>query len=260
MSGKAQTNWMAAGLVAVISAAIGFGAVYAMVASGDNQAALEARKLGENMGKLASREMAVKQRGQEINQAAADAERARRAKAEAVVVAQGPGGGPKGPEGAPLNRGAMTTFVFKKTPMDLPDDVTFNDKAGQAVGLDQFAGKVVLLNLWATWCAPCRKEMPDLDRLQADLGGDRFEVVAVSLDRGSADKARAFLNEIGVKRLRFFHDPEAKLGFKLMAIGMPTTLLIDAKGREIGRLVGPAEWHSEDAKKLIRSVLAAQAS
>ena len=102
--------------------------------------------------------------------------------------------------------------------------------------------------------------MPELAGLQADLGGDRFVVVAVSLDRGSADKARAFLNEIGVKRLRFFHDPEAKLGFKLMAIGMPTTLLIDAKGREIGRLVGPAEWHSVDAKKLIRSVLAAQAS
>ena len=269
MSGKAQTNWLATVLVAGICAAIGFGAVYVMTAGGDNQARLAGGGEVAAGGPASGRESAGattsdagKAAGKPVESAAGRAEEkgADEGGVKATAAASGADSAFKGPNGERLNRGAMTTFVFKKTPMDLPDDVTFNDKAGQAVNLDHFAGKVVLLNLWATWCAPCRKEMPDLDRLQADLGGDRFEVVAVSLDRGSADKARAFLNEIGVKRLRFFHDPEAKLGFKLMAIGMPTTLLIDAKGREIGRLVGPAEWHSEDAKKLIRSVLAAQPS
>jgi thiol-disulfide isomerase/thioredoxin len=267
MSGKAQTNWLATVLVAGICAAIGFGAVYVMTGGGDNQARLAGggevaagRSVSGRESAGATTSDAVKAPGKPGDRAAGRPEEPSADEGGARAAASGAGSAFKGPNGEPLNRGAMTTFVFKKTPMDLPDDVTFNDKAGQAVGLDQFAGKVVLLNLWATWCAPCRKEMPDLDRLQADLGGDRFEVVAVSLDRGSADKARAFLNEIGVKRLRFFHDPEAKLGFKLMAIGMPTTLLIDPEGREIGRLVGPAEWHSEDAKKLIRSVLAAQAS
>ena len=256
MSGKAQTNWLATVLVAGICAAIGFGAVYVITAGGDNQERLAGGGEAVTGGPVAVRE-SVRLKAGDAGKAATKADGGGAGEPAPMATS---GLAFKGPNGEPLNRGAMTTFVFKKTPMDLPDDVTFNDKAGQAVSLDQFAGKVVLLNLWATWCAPCRKEMPDLDRLQADLGGDRFEVVAVSLDRGSADKARAFLNEIDVKRLRFFHDPEAKLGFKLMAIGMPTTLLIDAKGREIGRLVGPADWHSEDAKKLIRSVLAAQAS
>ena len=237
-----------------------------MTGGGDNQARLAGGGEFAAGGSVSGRESAGATTGDAGKAAGKPVDRAEEKRgadeggARATAAASGADSAFRGPNGERLNRGAMTTFVFKKTPMELPDGVTFNDKAGQAVGLDQFGGKVVLLNLWATWCAPCRKEMPDLDRLQADLGGDRFEVVAVSLDRGSADKARAFLNEIGVKRLRFFHDPEAKLGFKLMAIGMPTTLLIDAKGREIGRLVGPAEWHSEDAKKLIRSVLAAQAS
>ena len=261
MSGKAQTNWLATVLVAGVCAAIGFGAVYVMTVGGDNQAQRAGGGDVAAGGSVAERESAGAKSGDAGKPDGRTAERAADdSRARSTAATSGTGNAFKGPNGEPLNRVAMTTFVFKKTPMDLPADVAFNNKAGEGVGLDQFAGKVVLLNLWATWCAPCRKEMPDLDGLQADLGGDRFEVVAVSLDRGSPDKAREFLNEIGVKRLRFFHDPEAKLGFKLMAIGMPTTLLIDAKGREIGRLVGPAEWHSEDAKKLIRSVLAAQAS
>ena len=254
MIGKAQTNWVATLSVAVISAAIGFGAVYAMVAGSDNQARPQTQKIA---GDDAKRPVTGSVRAE--RKAEADSGTV---KGETVAVAQAPTSGAAFVDagGQPVNRGRMATFVFKKSPMDLPDGATFNDGAGKAVGIDQFAGKVVLMNLWATWCAPCRKEMPDLDRLQAELGGDSFEVVAVSLDRGSADKARAFLNEIGVKSLDFYHDPDARLGFKLMAIGMPTTLLIDAKGREIGRLVGPAEWHSDDAKKLIKAVLAAQES
>mgnify|MGYP002064722112 CR=1 FL=1 len=118
------------------------------------------------------------------------------------MVAQGPGGGPKGPEGAPLNRGAMTTFVFKKTPMELPDGVTFNDKAGQAVGLDQFAGKVVLLNLWATWCAPCRKEMPDLVKVQNRYGMLGVQVIGwILLTVAGDDGARLFSGAEGLAEL-----------------------------------------------------------
>ncbi|MCL4164456.1 UNVERIFIED_CONTAM: hypothetical protein GTU68_002179, partial [Idotea baltica] len=106
--------------------------------------------------------------------------------------------------------------------------------------LSDLQGKVVLLNLWATWCAPCRKEMPHLNQLQEELGSDQFEVVAVSVDRGSAEKSKKFLAEVGANALRFYHDPTAQAGFSLMAIGMPTTLLFDREGREIGRLVGPA--------------------
>ena len=97
--------------------------------------------------------------------------------------------------------------------------------------------------------------MPDLDRLQAELGSDRFEVVAVSVDRGSPEKSRKFLDEINAKALKLYHDPSAQLSFTLKTIGMPSTLLIDAEGRELGRLVGPAEWDSADAKRLIRAQL-----
>jgi thiol-disulfide isomerase/thioredoxin len=158
-----------------------------------------------------------------------------------------------------LNVGKMATFVFRDAPTDLPE-AKFNDASGKAITLADFRGKVVLLNLWATWCAPCRKEMPDLDALQMELGSDRFEVVAVSVDRGSPEKSRKFLDEIKSKALKLYHDPSAQLGFTLKTIGMPSTLLIDPEGRELGRLVGPAEWASEDAKRLIRAHVAKAAS
>ncbi len=153
-----------------------------------------------------------------------------------------------------LNVGKMTSFVFEDKPEALPD-VKFNDAAGNQLSLKSFTGKTVLLNLWATWCAPCLQEMPHLDELQARLGSGKFEVVAVSLDRGNPAKPKKFLDDIQAKALRFYHDPLAKLNFDLDVIGMPTTLLIDGEGREIGRLVGPAEWHSGDAVRLIKAHL-----
>ena len=155
-----------------------------------------------------------------------------------------------------LNTGKMTAFVFRQDPGRLPD-VKFNNVAGEQISLKSFAGKVILLNLWATWCAPCLEEMPHLDELQAILGGDAFEVVAVSLDRGSPEKPLKFLKGIKSRALNFYHDPTAELGFALKTIGMPTTFLIDTEGREIGRLVGPAEWHSPDAVRLIEAYLPA---
>lgn len=161
---------------------------------------------------------------------------------------------PSGPGTNPLSTGHMTAFVFKKTPEAVPD-TAFLDASGKERTLKDWQGKVVLLNLWATWCAPCRKEMPSLDRLQAELGSDKFEVVAVSVDKTGIDGARKFLDQIKVSKLGVFADPNIKLGTELKAIGMPASILIDRESREVGRLVGPAEWDSEDAKRLIRAML-----
>lgn len=163
---------------------------------------------------------------------------------------------PTGPGLNPLSVGEMATFVFKKEPETLPD-LPFLDKDGKARSLKEWNGKVVLLNLWATWCAPCRKEMPSLDRLQAELGSDRFEVVAVSADKTGVEGAKKFLDQIKVAKLGVYADPTVRIHSGLRAIGMPATLLLDAQGREIGRLVGPAEWDSEEAKTLIKTVIAA---
>jgi thiol-disulfide isomerase/thioredoxin len=148
----------------------------------------------------------------------------------------------------------MAAFVFRKAPEALPE-VRFQDAAGADIGLEKWRGKVVLLNLWATWCLPCRKEMPALDRLQKAMGSDRFEVVAVSVDRTGLAGARKFLDEAKVEALALYADPTARMSSTLRAAGLPATLLLDAEGREIGRLLGPAEWDGEDAQRLIRSFL-----
>ena len=153
-----------------------------------------------------------------------------------------------------LSTGAMTTFVFKQPPAPLPD-VQFVNGDGKPVTLKDWHGKVVLLNLWATWCAPCRAEMPALDRLQAALASDRFEVVALAVDKSGLDGARKFLAETKAAKLKLYADPTARLGNELKVIGMPTSILIDAQGREVGRLIGPAEWDSPEAKRLIESIL-----
>jgi thiol-disulfide isomerase/thioredoxin len=148
----------------------------------------------------------------------------------------------------------MAAFVFRKEPEALPD-AKFQDAEGKERTLGQWRGKVVLLNLWATWCVPCRKEMPALDRLQRELGSDKFEVVAVSVDRKGVEGARKFLDETKVGKLALYVDPTTRLTSEVRAVGLPATLLIDRQGREIGRLLGPAEWDSEDAKRLIRAAL-----
>ena len=165
-----------------------------------------------------------------------------------------PAAAPKTSGRNPLATGAMTTFVFKKTPEALPN-VEFVDADGKPVSLEDFRGKTVLLNVWATWCAPCREEMPGLDRLQEELGSETFEVVALAVDKGGIEAAKKFLADTKVESLQTFADPTARNGATLKVVGMPTTILIDPQGREIGRLIGPAEWDSEDAKRLISSSL-----
>ena len=174
----------------------------------------------------------------------------------AEVADTKPGPLPSGPGTNPLSVGQMAAFVFKKAPEDLPE-FPFEDKDGKPRLLKEWKGKVLLVNLWATWCAPCRKEMPSLDRLQAELGSDKFEVVAISADKTGIAGAKKFLDQIKVTNLGLYADPTVRIHSGLKAIGMPASLLIDAEGREIGRLVGPAEWDSPEAKALIKAALAA---
>ena len=135
-------------------------------------------------------------------------------------------------------------------------ELSFLDGEGNEVSLEDFRGKVVILNLWATWCAPCRKEMPGLDRLQAALGKDGLQVLPLSLDRGEVGQIETFYDEVGLTTLPIYRDPEAAAGRALGAYGLPTTVVLDRAGREVGRLLGPAEWDGAEAITLIRAVLA----
>jgi thiol-disulfide isomerase/thioredoxin len=178
--------------------------------------------------------------------------------AESTAPAVGSGSqdeeGVKGPL-VGLNKGAMAPLLVRPKPLDLPE-LSFAGPGGETKILADFKGKIVLLNIWASWCVPCREEMPQLDKLQAELGAKDFEVVAVNIDRGGGDKAKKFLEETGAAHLAPYTDPSGKLFAAVRAVGMPTSLLIDRDGREIGRLVGPADWGSEEAKKLIETAVA----
>ena len=154
-----------------------------------------------------------------------------------------------------LNKGAMAAFLVRPKPLDLPD-FSFAGAGGATKSLADLKGKVVLLNIWATWCVPCREEMPQLNALQAELGGEDFEVVAINIDKSGPEKARKFLEETGAADITLYTDPTGKLFSQLKAVGMPTTLLLDRDGKEIGRLIGPADWASAEAKRLIEAAVA----
>ncbi|MBI4194360.1 MAG: TlpA family protein disulfide reductase [Betaproteobacteria bacterium] len=134
-------------------------------------------------------------------------------------------------------------------------NVTFEDGSGRRLTLADFRGKIVLLNIWATWCPPCRKEMPALDRLEQQLGGPGFQVLALSIDRGGTVAVQSFYEEIDVRALKVYVDASGQAPDKLSVVGLPTTLLIDAAGYELGRLTGPAEWDSPEAVATIRRYL-----
>ncbi len=159
---------------------------------------------------------------------------------------------------APLARGEVAALVVAETPLRVPD-LAFRDATGAERHLADWRGRSVLFNLWATWCVPCRKEMPALDALEGKLGGPAFEVVTVNIDTRDPDKPRNWLKEVGIGRLAYYADPSAKVFQDLKVVGraagMPTTLLIDPLGCEIGTVAGPADWASEDAVKLISAAL-----
>lgn len=154
-----------------------------------------------------------------------------------------------------MREGDMKKLIFHETPepastaaFDLADD------AGQA-SLEDYRGKYVLLNFWATWCAPCRKEMPQLSELQTEFGGDEFEVLTIATGRNSPTGIRKFFDEIGVKNLPRHQDPRQKLAAQMGIFGLPITVLIDPEGNEVARLRGDADWSSDNAKAIIATVL-----
>lgn len=156
-----------------------------------------------------------------------------------------------------LQIGEMADFVFAASPRGAPSDHFLHE--GREMSLAEFRGKVILVNFWATWCAPCLKELPSLDALEGDLGGENFTVIAVAADPKGPEAAREFLDKLKLKNLKLYADP--KLALTIATGGsavLPVSILYDAKGREIGRYVGEANWASLEAKALIRAAIAAK--
>ena len=158
----------------------------------------------------------------------------------------------------PLLKGEIAALTPAKAPISTAA-ISFRDGDGRERTLADWKGRVVLLNLWATWCVPCKKEMPALDALAKKLAGQDFEVVAVNIDTRDPDKAKTWLKDNRVSQLAYYADPAAKIFQDLKAagraFGMPTTLLLDKQGCEIASLAGPAEWASSDAVDLITAAL-----
>ncbi len=156
-------------------------------------------------------------------------------------------------------RGQVAAMGPADPPVSLAS-LAFKEPGGTATTLSAKSGKTLLLNLWATWCAPCRAEMPALDRLQQAKGSDRFEVVAVNVDTGDDAKPAKFLDEIGVHALARYRDPSLKIFKDLqergLLLGLPATFLIDGEGCMLTLMNGPAEWSSKDATALIDTALA----
>ncbi|TPL10096.1 MULTISPECIES: thiol:disulfide interchange protein TlpA [unclassified Mesorhizobium] len=157
---------------------------------------------------------------------------------------------------------AATGEVAALLPADPPQSMkrlAFNGPDGKPMTIADHAGKTVLLNLWATWCAPCRAEMPALDALQKEKGSDAFQVVAVNVDAGDDVKPKKFLKETGVETLGYYRDSTMTLFNDLkargLALGLPVTMLIDGEGCLIAHMNGPAEWSGPDAKRLVETAL-----
>ncbi len=147
-------------------------------------------------------------------------------------------------------------FIPLLTPRPVPP-LSFANGDDAPLTLADFHGRMVLLNVWATWCVPCRKEMPALDRLQAKLGGPGFTVVPLSIDHRGRDVVARFYRELGLKALRIYVDKSANAISAVNAVGMPTTLLIDAQGRELGHVIGPAAWDGHAMLSLLAHYLEA---
>ncbi|WP_203424827.1 TlpA disulfide reductase family protein [Sinorhizobium sp. BG8] len=158
----------------------------------------------------------------------------------------------------PLSKGQVAAMMSVPEHRKLPD-LSFTGPDGAPKRIADFSGKTLLVNLWATWCVPCREEMPALNALQKSMGSDRFEVVAINIDTGTDDKPKAFLEETGVHDLAYYRDSSMETFNTLkkegLAFGLPATLLMDEKGCLVSSMNGPAAWDSDDAKALIGAAI-----
>jgi len=174
----------------------------------------------------------------------------------AVLYKPGATGPDTGASGlSALLEGSMKKLVFHPAPKPVPQ-TAFELGEGGTAQLGDYRGKIVLVNFWATWCAPCRKEMPMLSALQRDLGGDGFEVLTIATGRNPPPAMKAFFDEIGVENLPLHRDPDMALAREMGVIGLPATLILDREGREIARMLGDAEWDSDSAVSLLRTLIA----
>ncbi|MGQ0675504.1 MAG: TlpA disulfide reductase family protein [Rhodospirillales bacterium] len=152
--------------------------------------------------------------------------------------------------GGPPLLGEMKDFTLAKPPRAAPP-LSFTDMEGRELSLADFKGKLVVINLWATWCAPCIKEMPSLDRMNARLAGQGLALLAISQDKGGAKVVAPFLERLGLKSLPVYLDAKGAVQRALGVRGLPTTVVIDAEGRELGRFEGDANWDGPDARALL---------
>lgn len=158
-----------------------------------------------------------------------------------------------------LREGDMRKLIFHPAPKDVSEKPFITEDNGEAT-LQTYAGKIVLLNFWATWCAPCRHEMPMLSELQTQLGSDHFEVVTLATGRNMVPAMENFFDEIGVSNLPLHRDPKSAVARDMGVLGLPATVLLDREGKEIARLHGDADWSSESARAIVSAVINATAT
>ncbi|WP_089174037.1 TlpA disulfide reductase family protein [Bosea sp. AS-1] len=155
---------------------------------------------------------------------------------------------------APLAKGEVAAIEVRSAPQPAPE-LAFTGPDGKPLTLADFKGRTILVNLWATWCAPCLKEMPALDKLEKEMGGPDFAVVAINIDTRNLDKPKAWLAENKVTTLPFYGDPQAATFQALRKAhkveGMPVSIIVDKSGCELGIIQGPADWASADSKALM---------
>ena len=154
-----------------------------------------------------------------------------------------------------LREGSMLKLVVHEEPVTAPD-TAFYDDSGNERRLSEFRGRYVAVNFWATWCAPCRKELPALDALQDAFGGDRFEVVTIATGRNMVPAIQRLFDEVGVTRLPILLDPKQQLARDMAVMGLPVTVILNPEGQEIARMSGDAEWSGDSARAIIAALLA----
>ena len=158
-----------------------------------------------------------------------------------LLVAPGFGAAAEGEADMP-DRTKLGEFVPSSQPFAAPT-ISLTDSDGHSLELSDLRGKLVIVNLWATWCEPCLREMPSLERLQSRLG-ERIAVLAVSEDRGGNKSVEPFIAKLGLKSVKIYIDPKSEVGHAFGARGLPTSFLIDREGKVLGRVEGAAEWDS----------------
>ena len=153
-----------------------------------------------------------------------------------------------------LREGSMKKLNIHRAPVAVPQ-AALVDMEGAPTDLSAFEGKITVVNFWATWCAPCRKEMPAFEALQAEFGGDDFAVVPIATGRNPVPAIKKFFDKIGVEHLQTLRDPDMSFSREMAVLGLPVTVILDRDGQEIARMQGDAEWHSDSARAIVSALI-----